>query len=182
MPASLLAGWFLAVRIVLGFCGCTLSQWRAGLHAPATFARYVVTVLRGRTDEPGGLNPGTALFAPAVYLAVIGLLVSGFVQEWVEAWHEPLAWGAIGLVACHLLGLTLHALRHRALTPLAMVHGRRLPAAGTAPVPARWAWGITLAVVSPILAVLVWRYFDSATSTLETPLLPALRFPVIQKG
>lgn len=182
MPLSFLAGWFLAVRIMLGFCGCPLSRWRAGLHPPAIFARYVITVLRERSDEPGGLNPGTALFAPAVYLAWVGLLVTGFVQEWVESWHEPLAWIAIGLVACHLLGLTLHALRHRAPTPLAMVHGRRLAASGTAPVPARRAWGLALAVVSLLLSVLVWRGFDPAASTLALPLLPEVQFPVVQKG
>lgn len=182
MPLGLLAGWFLAVRLVLGFCGCALSRWSASLYPPQTFLRYFGAVLCGKTIEPAGLNPGTALFAPAVYLACVGLLVSGFLQEWVEVWHEPLAWAAVGLVAAHLLGLTLHALRHRAATPLAMVHGRRHGAAAAAAVPARRRWGLALAAVSLILAIGAWRYFDPETSTLALPLLPELQFPVIQRG
>jgi cytochrome b len=182
MPLGLLAGWFAAVRLVLGFCGCALSRWRAALHPPRIFVRYFCALLRGRNDEPAGLNPGTALFAPALLLVFVGLMASGFVQDWVEAWHEPLAWVALGLVASHLLGLALHAWRHRAPTPLAMIHGRRLALAGVAPAAMRRGWGVALAAASLLLAAQVWRGFDSATSTLALPLLPEVQFPVVQKG
>lgn len=182
MVLGLLALWFLAIRIVLGFCGGAQSRWRACVHPPRRIARYFADVVRWRTEEPDGLNPGTAVFAPAVYLALVAVIVTGFDADWVGSWHGWLSWGVIGLIAAHLLGLTLHALRHRRLSPLAMVHGRALRREGVAPAPARIAHGVALAALSGLIVWLLLNHYDPNTSVLNLPFLPEISLPLIQKG
>jgi len=182
MLLGLLAAWFLAVRVVLGFCGEARSRWRVFLHPPRRVLRYFAEVVRWRTEEHEGLNPGTSLFAPAAYLALVALIVTGFDADWVASWHGVLSWGMIGLIAAHLLGLTLHALRHREMTPLAMIHGKRSVTAVGAPVQNNVAWGVALLALSLLFAGLMGRFFDPNTSSLRIPFFPEIEFPLIQKG
>jgi cytochrome b len=182
MPLGLLAGWFVALRLALGFSGSRPTRWPAFFHAPARTLRYFSNVLRGRADEAGPLNPGSAHFALGIYLGLFGLIATGFAADWIEPWHGRLADGIIVLIACHLAGLTLHALRHRACTPLAMIHGRAPAQPGEPPAPARRPLGLTLLLASALVTWLVFRHYDSATSTLALPFLPAIDFPLIQKG
>lgn len=182
MLLGLLGAWFLAIRIGLGFFGGAQSRWRAFVHPPQRIARYFAEVIRWRTDEHEGLNPGTALFAPAVYLAIVALIVTGFDADWVQGWHGWLSWGVIGLIAAHLVGLILHALRHRELSPLAMVHGKVSLRPGASPTTAHTAAGILLFAASAFATWLAYRYFDLDTSTLRLPFLPEISLPLIQKG
>ena len=57
MVLGLVAGWFLAIRIGLGFFGGAQSRWRAFVHPPSRTARYFADVLWWRMDEHEGLNP-----------------------------------------------------------------------------------------------------------------------------
>lgn len=182
MPVGSLAIWFLAIRAGLLFFGSPLSRWRSFFHSPQAIVQYFSYVIRWRAIEPSGLNPGTALFAPGIYLATIAIIVTGFVADWVETWHGRAAWAIAGLIAFHLAGLTLHALRHHAPTPLAMIHGRRVANVGENPARCRFAFGLVLLGASVVLLLLVCRYFDVATSTLDFPMFPELQFPLVQKG
>ncbi len=182
MVVGLLAAWFLAIRIVIGFCGSPQSRWAACVHPPRRIARYFANVVRGRTDEYKGLNPGTALFALAVYLTSVALLVTGFDADWVETWHGWLAWGAVGLIGAHLLGLTLHALRHREMTPLAMIHGKQAASSVVAPALSNPAWGVAMLALSLLVAGLAIGGFDPSLSLLGLPFLPEIELPMIQKG
>jgi len=183
MPLGALAGWFIAIRFLLGWFGSPVSRWRAWRHRPAVIACYFRSVLRWRTREPAGVNPGTALFAPLVYCGAVLMITTGFVAEWSERWHEPIAWCVVVLIALHLAGLILHALRHRAVTPLAMLTGYRLPASPEfRSSSSRVAAGLTLLGLSLALAWVSWRYFDLTTCTLSIPLLPEISFPLIQRG
>jgi cytochrome b len=182
MLLGVFAAWFLAIRLVLGFFGCAQSRWPAWLHAPRLIVQYFADVFRWRTDNHAGINPGTALFAPAAYLALVLLIVTGFEADWVVSWHGRISWGMIGLIAAHLLGLTLHALRHREMTPLAMIHGKASATAVESSVQNRVAWGFVVIALSLVLACLMWRWFDPNTSSLRIPFLPEIEFPLIQKG
>jgi cytochrome b len=182
MPLGLLAGWFMALRLALGFSGSRLTRWPAFFHTPARTLRYFSNVLRGRADDAGPLNPGSAHFALGIYLCLGGVIATGFIADWLEPWHGHLADGIIVLIACHLAGLTLHALRHRACTPLAMIHGRAPDSVDVTPAPARRVLGFALLCASGLVTWLVFRHYDSATSTLALPFLPAIDFPLIQKG
>ncbi len=181
MPLGLIGAWFLAIRIVLGFCGGVQSRWRSFFHPPLRTLRYFADVVRWRDGTHQGLNPGTSLFAPAAYLALVALIVTGFQYDWVETWHGRLAWGMIGLIAVHLLGLTLHALRHRALTPLAMIHGRGEGLEDGATGRHRLA-GIILLLFSGLVVWGVFARFNPETSTLLIPCYGPFYFPLTQRG
>lgn len=184
MLLGLYAGWFLAVRIILGFVGSGLSRWPAFFHPPRRTLAYFVDVACWRASEPAGLNPGTAVFASAIYLSLVALIASGFMQDWSETLHGCLARGVAALIACHLLGLVLHAVRHRGWRFLAMVHGKKKARGGEAGTKAkgRIGFGFALLIVSVVAAWIAGRSFDPSTSVLRLPWLPALEFPLIQKG
>jgi len=180
--AGVMALWFLAVRIVLGFSGCRRARWRSLFHLPHRTLQYFVDVARWRAGDHDGLNPGTALFALLVYLGVIGLIVTGFDPDWVETWHRRLAYGVLGLIAFHLAGLALHAWRHRVWSPLAMIHGKWPAQVAVEPSGVRWRAGVGVLVLSGAVTWVVVRCFDLETSLLRIPGLPEIGFPLIQKG
>ena len=183
MPLGCVAAWFLLVRVALGFCGAPLSRWRAMFHSPRVTIRYFLAALRGRTDEPQGLNPGTAVFAPLLFIGVIATIATGFIAEWVEVAHGPLAWALAILIGFHLLGLLWHALRHRAATPLAMIHGQRshLHQAESA-TSRRWTAGVLVLAVGAFLAWSVWHGFEPDLGEWRIPAIGEVSFPLIQKG
>jgi hypothetical protein len=180
--AAYLAVWFLAVRIFLGFFGSRYMRWTAFFHSPRSTLRYIGVVLRGERERGVGLNPGSAAFALCIYLCLAALIYSGFVPDLVETWHGRLAYAAVGLIGLHLLGLFLHALRHGALTPLAMVHGRvagRVPEGLVSPYPLA---GMALLGLCGLVLWLLVAYYDEANSVLAIPGLPEIPVPAIQKG
>jgi cytochrome b len=182
MLLGFVAGWFLAVRIVLGFCGSRPVRWQVFFHSPKRTLSYLADVVRWRSTEHGGLNPGTSLFAMGVYLGLVALIVTGFDADWAETWHGRLGYGVIGLITCHLVGLTLHALRGRELSPLAMIHGHRNGPTDRGLARENWVGGLALLVLSVLVCWMVFSRFDPVTAELRLPWVPGIQFPVIQKG
>lgn len=183
LPIGSLALWFAGVRLVLALVGSPLSRWRRWHHPPRVIVAYFRAVAAGRPEEPPGVNPGTLLYAPLLWGAVGLLVVTGWTADWVEAWHGRIAWTMVGLVAVHLLGLALHAGRHRAATPLAMVHGRRDGAAeGDRAPSARIVAGLVLIVLSVGLAATIGWGFDPLTCVWHVLPGVEIAFPLIQKG
>lgn len=180
--ASVLCCWFLLVRICLGFFGSHPMRWRAFFHSPKAIASYLIHALSGHRMEFSGLNPGSSMFAVCVYAGLIMLIYSGFVADLSETWHGRLAAFSVGAIGAHILGLILHAVRHRALTPLAMIHGRGSQPADAPVVKLNSSRGVMLLVLSAAVATLLVKYFDPSTSILSVPFLPEIAFPVIQKG
>ncbi len=182
IPAAYLAVWFLGVRILLGFAGSRYMRWATFFHSPRSTVRYLGSVLRGERDTAVGLNPGSAAFAAGIYACLAALIYSGFEGDLVETWHGRLACAAVGLIGLHLAGLLLHALRHRAPTPLAMVHGR---AAGRPPeelANTHAGAGLFLLLLSGLVLWLLVGYYDEANGVIAIPGLPEIPVPAIQKG
>jgi cytochrome b len=182
MLLGFIALWFMAVRVILGFIGSRHARWRSFFHGPRQTLRYFANVIRWNKEESGGPNAGSALFAQAIYLATLALIWTGFVPDWVESWHGWLAYAAIALIGVHLLGLSLHALRHRALTPLSMIHGRGIGRETDALPSSQRLAGLIVLILSAILIWAVFARFDTNTATLHLPFLPEIDLPLIQKG
>jgi cytochrome b len=182
MLCGILACWFLLVRILLGFFGGRYLRWSGLFFGVRATLAYLLDVLAWRIADFTGLNPGSAAFALAIYTATPVLVWTGFVLELAESWHGWLSLGAAVLIAVHLLGLLLHALRHREATPLAMIHGKvRGIERDTLPDHSALT-GIVLAVISLALGCLLFLCFDFGSATLELPFLPEFGFPAMQKG
>jgi cytochrome b len=182
IPTGYLAVWFLGVRLVLGFAGSRYMRWAAFFHSPRSTVRYLGVVLRGERNAELGLNPGSAAFALGIYVCLAALIYSGIEGNLVETWHGRLASVAVGLIGIHLAGLVLHAVRHRAPTPLAMVHGRAFgrPPDGLASSHART--GVLLLLLSGLVLALLVGYYDEANGVIAIPGLPEIPVPAIQKG
>jgi cytochrome b len=182
IPAAYFAVWFLGVRLLLGFAGSRYLRWTAFFHSPRNTVRYFGSVFRGERDTAVGLNPGSAAFASGIYACLAALIYSGFEGDLVETWHGRLARAAVGLIGLHLVGLLLHALRHRAPTPLAMVHGRVAgrPPEGLAGTHARA--GLLLLLLSGLVLALLVGCYDEANGVIAIPGLPEIPVPAIQKG
>ena len=182
IPAAYFAVWFFGVRLLLGFAGSRYMRWAAFFHSPRRTVRYLASVLRGERDTAVGLNPGSAAFAAGIYACLAALIYSGFEGDLVEIWHGRLARFAVGLIGLHLAGLLLHALRHRAPTPLAMVHGRVAgrPPEGLAGTHA--GAGVLLLLLSGLVLGLLVGYYDEANGVIAIPGLPEIPVPAIQKG
>jgi cytochrome b561 len=182
MLCGILACWFLLVRILLGFFGGRYLRWSGLFFGVRATLAYLLDVLAWRTADFAGLNPGSAAFALAIYTATPVLVWTGFVLELAESWHGWLSLGSAVLIAVHLLGLLLHALRHREATPLAMIHGKvRGIERDTLPDHSALT-GRVLAVISLALGCLLFLCFDFGSATLELPFLPEFGFPAMQKG
>ena len=180
--AGLLACWFLGVRFVLGLAGSKPMRWSSFFNALAEMKTYAREVWRWRPVDRVGLNAGSALFALALYIGVIAAVYTGFDADLAETWHGRLAYGCVLLIGAHLAGLSLHALRHRKLSPLAMVHGESHGNAAEGLRSAHTGAGWLLLALGLMVAWLLWRSFDEASSVLQLPLLPEIPIPVIQKG
>lgn len=180
--AGVLACWFLVVRVVLGFAGSRTMRWNAFFKAMTQIREYAGSVFAWRPTDHVGLNAGSSLFALALYLMLLAVVYTGFVADWVETWHGRLACGCIALIAFHLLGLLMHALRQRELSPLAMVHGMGRGKANEGLSTPRAAAGWVLMGLGLGVAWLLTHNFDETTSVLKVPYLPEISFPVIQKG
>jgi cytochrome b len=157
-------------------------RWSGFLHSPKAAILYFIHVLSGKRTVYAGLNPGSSLFAVAVYTALAALIYTGFVADLAETWHGRIAGFTVAAIAVHLLGLTLHAMRHRALTPLEMVHGRGPSPQNRPVVSENPAGGFLLLLLSLLITAAVIKYFDLSGSVLSIPFLPEITFPVIQKG
>jgi cytochrome b len=180
--AAYLAAWFLAVRIVLGFAGSRYLRWASLFQSPSSLFRYFGSVWRRERETSVGLNPASAAFALAIYGCLVGLIFSGLQAEFVETWHGRLAYGSLCLITIHLAGLFLHALRHRALTPLAMVHGRVAGRAGDGLKSTGAAAGLILFLLSLCVVWLLLGYYDGSNAVIAVPGLPEIPVPVVQKG
>lgn len=180
--AAVLALWFLGVRVVLGLWGVRAIRWRFFWHCPRSLWRYLCGVAAWKRMEFDGLNPGTSFFALGLYLGLGGLIWSGFEGSWGEVWHGRLAWFALGLIVCHLLGLILHALRHGGGALGAMLHGREHREMESSSVAFNGFAGGMWLLLSLVVAWVLLRYFDETTGILAVPGLPEIAFPLVQKG
>jgi hypothetical protein len=182
MLCGLASCWFVFVRILLGFFGGRFLRWTDCFYRFSDTARYLVDALRWRRVEFAGLNPGSAAFAAAIYCATPFLVWTGFALELADSWHVWVAWVSVLLIVTHLLGLALHALRHRALTPFAMIHGKVSGVKGEGLSHNAWPAGVVLAALSLGLGWLMFRCFDFNSATLRLPLIPEIGMPIMQKG
>ncbi len=129
-----------------------------------------------------GLNPGSAAFAAGFYLLLAALIWSGFVPDWVERWHGPLAYAVLWLIGAHLVGLFLHAVRHREMTPLAMVHGRVASDSNTGLASARPLSGLLVFLLSLAVGGYLFWTFDVPGASVRFPWFGEVLLPITEKG
>lgn len=138
MTLGLTLALAVLMRLFWGFVGSRPSRFGSFLFSPADLYRYLREAATGRDTPSPGHNPGSSYAAFAMLLIPLGLAATGIAQgqglKWAEEVHEALAFGMVGVVALHILGLARHAVRHRDSLALSMIDGKRaIPEAAAIP-------------------------------------------------
>ncbi|WP_446654387.1 cytochrome b/b6 domain-containing protein [Blastomonas sp.] len=135
----MVAGWVVAVLIIFrlcwGFIGNAHARF-ADFVRPGAVVPHVRALIAGRVQRSIGHNPlgGLAVLAllagtAAVTWTGIGMTMGGGDEEW----HEVLAFGLLGLIVVHVVGVVVMSVLTHDNLARAMVTGRK-PALGAIPV------------------------------------------------
>jgi cytochrome b len=143
------AGFLLLLRVVMGLVGSRYARFTRLPVRPALVIGYFRGLFTGGTARYVGHNPGCALAAVAMFLLVPLLIATGLGgsrDPWEEI-HGVLAYGLLGIIGLHLLGLLWHRVRHGENIAMSMITGRKLgrPEDGLASSHPVWALGCLLA-------------------------------------
>lgn len=167
---GVIAGGFLAMRLILAIVGSRHARFSSLVLQPKELLRYALGMLRGRAQRYDSHNPGTSWMSVLLWGLVPVLLVTGLSPSGIrEEIHEWAAYGVLGLIGFHLAGLALHSLRHREPIAWAMIDGRKEASASSAlESSGRWS-GLVLAALAAIGLVSVFRGFDARSGRLRLP-------------
>ena len=127
----------VVLRILWGVVGSRYARFVQFVRTPRVTFAYLRALLRRREARYIGHNPLGGWMVLALLLTVAGLALTGwlYTTEWlwaderVEQLHLVLAWGLLGLVALHLVGVAYTGWRHRENLVRAMLSGRKNAAA-----------------------------------------------------
>ncbi len=142
----------LTFRVVWGVFGSEFSRFRSFLFPVGHSAAYLRDLVRGRQDHHLGHTPLAALMVFALLATLTALSVSGVVALGGEEQEGPLgrlagmaagdeaailhallAWGLVGLVAAHLMGVAVSSRLGEPRLVRAMLDGLKPASRGAAP-------------------------------------------------
>lgn len=172
MLSGLAAGFFLAVRLVLGFVGSRHARFAAWAWSPRALASYLSGLFRRGSRQYVSHNPASTWVTLAMFVVVALLVGTGVFAAGKPAKevHEVLAALLVGTIVAHLLGLAWHTLRHRENIALSMVHGRKeAPPEAALASSHRWA-GLLVGAVAAAWAVALVRGYDAPARRVQLPL------------
>lgn len=116
--AGYAAAALIAARIAWGFVGTGHARFAEFVYPPLTVFRYVRDLLRLRQHErytghsPGGGYVILSMLALLVATVLTGIAAHGrWFDGWetLDAWHEGLAYAALGVIAVHIAGVLLRS-------------------------------------------------------------------------
>ena len=169
-----LIAMLLVFRLVWGFFGYEYSRFASFFFHPRRVIEHLGAVLRRAPGRHLGHNPAGAVMVTVLMLALAAMIVSGYVMlggaykegplaplfsfatgETAGTVHSWIAYGLIGLVALHLLGVWLESrLGHDNLIR-AMIDGVKRADGATVPAAPRQSRPLTTGVVLTCIAYLV---------------------------
>jgi cytochrome b len=123
----------LVARVVWGFVGPKHARFADFVKSPKEILRYAREALSGKAPRHLGHNPLGGAMAAALMAALLGVCWLGYLltgdgggsMEEFEEVHEAAAYGLLGLVALHLLGVFWTSVTHRESLVKAMITGRK---------------------------------------------------------
>lgn len=122
----------VVLRVIWGFVGSRYARFSSFALKPNDLFQYFKQLLSGKTARALGHNAASSWAALIMMGLAIGLGVTGYLmtanggdKEAFEDAHELLANAFILVVIGHVVGVTLHSLRHRDRIALSMVNGKK---------------------------------------------------------
>jgi cytochrome b len=131
------AGWMALAAVVLrvawGWVGGGAARFGSFVRGPMATVAYAHQWLRGREPRYIGHNPLGAWMVVVLLGLALATTISGALlttdrywgDEAIGQWHRGLAWGFVGLVPVHVMGVLMASWRHRENLVRAMLDGRK---------------------------------------------------------
>jgi cytochrome b len=154
----------VAFRIFWGLVGTRHARFSSFVRGPATVARYVRGILRGRPEHYTGHNPAGALAILALLGLSIVITASGWATfneiggKWLEGGHELAANLMLALVGAHIAGALVSSWLHRENLIGAMISGRK---PGQPEEAVRSAWRTVAALMLVAVLGFWWLQYQS---------------------
>lgn len=123
----------IGLRFVWGWIGPQRARFRDWVRGPRAVREYLRERLAGRSQRRLGHNPGAAAMMVALLAGVAVVGVTGWLQttdrffgvEWLEEFHEILAYTVLVMVGLHVVAAVTESLHYRENLIASMVHGRK---------------------------------------------------------
>jgi cytochrome b len=137
-PAGYVAASAVSIRLVWGWAGRRYARFAQFVRRPSVVLAYGRQLWRQQEPRHIGHNPLGGWMVVALLAYVAGTALTGWLQTTDRYWgsepleliHTWMAWGLLGLIALHLIGVIFTSLRHRENLVRAMITGRKAPPHG----------------------------------------------------
>ena len=173
----MLAGFLLSFAVLLrglwGFMGTRYARFNSFALHPRDLISYLSSVLSTHRRKWTGHNPASSwaalvMFALAIGLGITGYLMTNGQKETFEDVHELLANGFLVVAIMHVLGVTLHVLRHRDRLGITMIDGKKTAIPHAEAISnSRPAVALLFVGLITVFAVYLVNNFDSQNRTLN---------------
>jgi cytochrome b len=178
MLLGVTAALVVVLRILWGFVGTRYARFRSFPLGPRALVRHLKTFTTGRDDGHVGHDPFASWAALAMLASVLGVAVTGAMCVAVPSMrrvHHLFAYGAVALIAVHVVGVVLSTLRRRENLALGMLDGKKMVTAGqglpsTRPIAALFFVALIAAAVFELVGT-----YDAANRAVRLPLIGQVR-------
>lgn len=132
MLLGLVLGTVALLRIIWGFVGSRYARFTSFELNPKSLIEYGSAIFTGKTKLYAGHNPASSWAAILMILFSLGLAFTGIQmaqnnnKEFYEEVHELLSNAFLFTAIAHVLGVVFHALRHKDMIGLSMIHGQKM--------------------------------------------------------
>lgn len=173
MMAGMMIGVLLVFRIIWGFIGSTYARFSTFMLKPSQLFGYFREVIGSKTTRYLNHNPASSFAAVLMFIAVIGLMVSGYMmvgegQKSAKEIHEIFAQLFVVTVIAHIIGVVYHQIRHRDGMITSMFDGKKEPVKGQHPNSSRGKGaGVVLLLIVVGFMWFLNANFDSNTRILN---------------
>lgn len=170
------AAFMVLLRIMWGFAGTRWVRFRSFSAGPKALWIYIRDVIAGRDVRFTGHNPGSSIVALTMFVLILGLAFTGVMMGnsgggVYEDLHEVMAWTMVVAVAVHILGITMHTIRHRENIAKSMVDGRKEADPSGAIPSVRRVVALIFLVLTGLWAGGLIRGYDADRSEITLPLI-----------
>ena len=173
MVCGIAAVFLLVVRVAIGVFGGRHNRLSSMVFGPRATLAYCMGVFTGRAPRYPVHNPGTSGAALLMFVVVPVLMWTGLdpEREGADELHALLAYGLLGLLGAHLMGLAVHTCRHRENIAAAMMTGRKSGPAALGLPSARPVQGAAVLVASLLWIGALFASYSHSTGTVELPIV-----------
>jgi cytochrome b len=123
----------IALRVIWGFVGTRHARFSDFVRGPLAVVGYCKDIITGHPKRYLGHNPAGGIMVLALLASITMTAASGWLmitdalwgEEWIEEFHEAVAWLTLALIIAHVAGVVLASLQHRENLVRSMVTGRK---------------------------------------------------------